>query len=359
MHVIFLAPHFPAGQRRFVTGLKNVGARVTGICDAPLERLDDETKSLLDGYEYVPTVGDEEAVYHAVRPDPGARAVGPPLRGDDREPHAQLRARARAHGIPGLLYEVVERCRDKFLMKNYLRERGIPCARNAAISSASEARQFVQEVGYPVILKPRGGAGAHDTYRLDDARQLAAAIAETGLEQGGRSFVMEEFITGHEGFYDTLTVRWEGRLRSGQPLLPERARGDADPRGLADDRHDESARRVRLQGAQGLRQEGPRADGHHDVAHAHGVVLRSEGPRVQRDRRASAGRELLGRLLLGAQPRSLHGVGARGLLGRHVGSRRRRASGRRAPRDPPDEGRSRAGLPRASTRCSAATATTS
>ena len=28
MHVIFLAPHFPAGQRRFVKGLKNVGARV-------------------------------------------------------------------------------------------------------------------------------------------------------------------------------------------------------------------------------------------------------------------------------------------------------------------------------------------
>ena len=206
MHVIFLAPHFPAGQRRFVKGLKNVGARVTGICDAPLERLDDETKSLLDGYEYVPTVGDEEAVYHAVR---RIQERGPWVHHFEAtiESHMLVCARVRERtGIPGLLYDVVERCRDKFLMKNYLRERGIPCARNAAISSASEARQFIQEVGFPVILKPRGGAGAHDTYRLDDARQLAAAIAETGLEQGGRSFVMEEFITGHEGFYDTLTV---------------------------------------------------------------------------------------------------------------------------------------------------------
>jgi len=47
MHVIFLAPHFPAGQRRFVRGLKNVGARVTGIGDMRPEGLDSELRGLL------------------------------------------------------------------------------------------------------------------------------------------------------------------------------------------------------------------------------------------------------------------------------------------------------------------------
>ena len=35
MHVILLAPHFPANQLSFARGLKAVGARVTGIIDSP------------------------------------------------------------------------------------------------------------------------------------------------------------------------------------------------------------------------------------------------------------------------------------------------------------------------------------
>ena len=57
MHVILVAPHFPSNQRRFVRGLKNVGARVTGIGDAPASVLDAETRSMLDGYEQVPHRG--------------------------------------------------------------------------------------------------------------------------------------------------------------------------------------------------------------------------------------------------------------------------------------------------------------
>ena len=44
MHVILLAPHFPAGQRRFLRALKAVGAGVTGIVDAPLEAIDHEIR---------------------------------------------------------------------------------------------------------------------------------------------------------------------------------------------------------------------------------------------------------------------------------------------------------------------------
>ena len=67
MHVIFVAPHFPAGQRRFVRGLKNVGARVTGIVDVPLERVDSEVMGLLDDVVSVPSVGNEEAMLAAVK----------------------------------------------------------------------------------------------------------------------------------------------------------------------------------------------------------------------------------------------------------------------------------------------------
>ena len=91
-------------------------------------------------------------------------------------------------------------------LKQFLRARGVPCARNADVSTAAEAVQFAKEVGFPIILKPRDGAGAHSTYRIADEADLARAIAETGIAERPLPFTCEEFISGHEGFYDTLTV---------------------------------------------------------------------------------------------------------------------------------------------------------
>jgi len=206
-HVIFVAPHFPAGQRRFVRGLAAAGVRVTGIGDAPAEALDHELRHLLDGYEAVHNVCDEEALYHAVR---RIQQRGPWV---DRleatiESHMLPVARVRARtSIPGLSVEQVTLCRDKFVMKQFLRGRSIPCAANAACSTAAEARAFVAEHGFPVILKPRDGAGAAATYRIDDAGQLERALAEVGLAGGGKGYyTVESFVSGHEGFYDTLTV---------------------------------------------------------------------------------------------------------------------------------------------------------
>jgi formate-dependent phosphoribosylglycinamide formyltransferase (GAR transformylase) len=123
------------------------------------------------------------------------------------EAHMLTTARVRERtGIPGLSVDQVTLCRDKFVMKQFLRERGIPCARNAVVSTAAEAVAFVAEVGYPVILKPRDGAGAHATYRLDSDAELDVALDETGLKTSEQYFTMEEFVSGHEGFFDTLTV---------------------------------------------------------------------------------------------------------------------------------------------------------
>ena len=64
---------------------------------------------------------------------------------------------------------------------------------------------FAAEVGYPLILKPRGAAGASGTQRVDNDRELESAIIAQGLDRGA-SVAVEEFIEGHEGFYDTLTI---------------------------------------------------------------------------------------------------------------------------------------------------------
>ena len=205
MHVILLAPHFPANQLRFLQGLKRVGARVTGILDSPPERVPSQVLALLDDAEVIDNVTSVAQVEGAVR---RVQARGPWVHHLEAtvEAHVLTAALVRERtGIPGLPSAVVERCRDKYTMKAFLMERGFPCARQVAVSSAEEARAGLATLGLPVILKPRDGAGAAGTFRIDSAADLERALPETGLDRGAE-LTMEEFLSGHEGFYDTLTV---------------------------------------------------------------------------------------------------------------------------------------------------------
>ncbi|MFN7940156.1 MAG: ATP-grasp domain-containing protein [Thermoanaerobaculia bacterium] len=204
MHVLFVEPKFPFNQRQFVRGLAEVGARVTGIGEAPIEALDGELKGWLRGYEQVRSVVDEGALADAVRRVQRREWV-------DRleatvEAHIMAAANVReATGIPGTSTRTAYLCRDKPAMKEVLREAGIPCAQSRGVSHPQELRAFAAEIGYPIILKPRSGAGASGTRRIDNERELESAAVEMGLDRG-HSVAAEEFIEGHEGFFDTLTI---------------------------------------------------------------------------------------------------------------------------------------------------------
>jgi biotin carboxylase len=207
MHVIFIAPHFPTNQRNFVRALKEIGCRVTGIIDSPIQYVDSETKSYLDDYEEVQSVTSLEAVTKAVR---AIQKRGPWVHYLEAaiEAHVLVCSRVRELcSIPGLPHAVTELCRDKVIMKKYLRDRGFPVARDAAIDNAKDARKSAKHIGYPLILKPRSGAGASGTYRIDSNKQLEQVIQELHLEKGNSHCTMEQFLTGHEGFFDTITYK--------------------------------------------------------------------------------------------------------------------------------------------------------
>lgn len=204
MHVIFVEAAFPRNQREFVRALRQAGAYVTGISERPWEAIDSELRGWMHAFEHVGSVCNENEMIATVRRIQARGWV-------DRleatvEAHILPTARVRqACGIPGTTVETAWLCRDKPTMKQRLRELGVPCAQSAALETADEAREFVKRVGYPVILKPRDGAGASGTFRCDDDKALEHAIKETWLDRG-RSVAIEEFIEGHEGFYDTISI---------------------------------------------------------------------------------------------------------------------------------------------------------
>ena len=202
--MVFVEPAFPANQREFVRALAEAGATVIGVGERHVNDLDGQLKDWMFHYEQVGSVTDVAAMTDVVR------------RAQDRLWIDRLEATVEAHtlpaaqvreacGIPGTSVRTAWLCRDKPSMKQALREVGVPTAASTAASTAAEVRGFAEQVGYPLILKPRSGAGAADTTQVNSPAELDRVLGYFG-GQGVDSIAVEEFVEGHEGFYDTLTV---------------------------------------------------------------------------------------------------------------------------------------------------------
>jgi len=207
MNIIFVEPSFPYNQREFVRGLHQAGATVIGIGERPQEHLADDIKGWLSHYVQVKSVVHEPSLLRAVQQVQGRVYV-------DRleatvEAHIMAAARVReAAGIPGTSVRTAYLCRDKPAMKDALRKAGIPCAQSTRAQEPDDAREFAQQVGYPLIIKPPAGAGASGTWKVRDANELERVIWECGLADGSE-VAIEEFVEGHEGYLDTLTINGE------------------------------------------------------------------------------------------------------------------------------------------------------
>jgi len=115
-------------------------------------------------------------------------------------------AQVREHlGIPGIGVTTAGNFRDKAQMKSALRAAGVPCARHRLADSAAVAAGFAAEVGFPLVVKPPAGAGAKSTFRLDDAGDLRAWL-DAAPPSPDRLALLEEFLTGEEGSYDSVMI---------------------------------------------------------------------------------------------------------------------------------------------------------
>ena len=202
MNVILIEPFFPNNQRRFALALRNVGATVIGIGEYDENGFDPELRDALSYYYRVPSVVNIDALRTAVAWAQSQVWV------DRMEstveahilPVAQVREEAH---IPGTSVRTAWLCRDKPAMKEALRAAGVRTAASIAADNADQVTDFAQVIGFPIILKPRAAAGASGTVRVDSMAELGAALSGFGDVE---SIAVEEFVSGHEGFYDTLCI---------------------------------------------------------------------------------------------------------------------------------------------------------
>ena len=199
---IFISPNFPTNYWKFCRELKNNGIRVMGIGDKPWEEMTQELKDSLNEYYKVSSLENYDEVYRAV-----AWFIHKFGRVDwiesNNEYWLERDAMLRTDfNVPsGFHVEDLGRIKYKSGMKEYYQKAGIRTARYHIVDNFDSCKAFINEVSYPVIVKPDNGVGANDTYKLSNDGELWSFLNE---KNPNVRYIMEEFVTAEVNSYDAI-----------------------------------------------------------------------------------------------------------------------------------------------------------
>ncbi len=205
---ILISPHFPENFTPFAQRLKEENFQTLGIADVPYEQLTDRLKEALTDYYQVSDMENYQQVYQAV-----AYFAYKYGRIDRIESHNEHWLELDAHlrtdfNVPGYHLTEIPKIRRKSNMKEVFRSIGLPVAKGRVFSDFSDALQLVQELHYPVIIKPDSGVGATDTYKIDHPHDLETFFTTW---QADVPYIMEEFILGEIETFDGIADQ-DGRV---------------------------------------------------------------------------------------------------------------------------------------------------
>jgi biotin carboxylase len=106
-----------------------------------------------------------------------------------------------ALGLPGTPPAVVERTRNKQLMREALAARGFSVIRWAAVTTKEDAIAFAARNDYPFVLKPLDGVGSVGVRRVRSAADLERTF------DGKTTWLAEEYLDGNEYSVESFSFR--------------------------------------------------------------------------------------------------------------------------------------------------------
>ncbi len=202
---IFISPNFPTNYWQFCHELKNNGMNVLGIGDQAYDELMPELKESLDEYYKVGSLENYDEVYRAVAFFAFKYGKIDWLESNNEywlEQDARLRTDFNI--TTGFHLEDIPRIKYKSKMKAYYQKAGITTARYHMVDNFEGCRKFIDEVGYPVVVKPDNGVGASDTYKLSSDQELKDFLAYKYAAHPFAPYIMEEFVHAEVNSYDAI-----------------------------------------------------------------------------------------------------------------------------------------------------------
>ena len=245
MNVIFVSPNFPSTYWNFCDRLRRNGVNVLGIGDAPYDGLAPELRDSLTEYYRVGTLSSYDEVFRATAFFSYKYGKIDWIESMNEywlEQDARLRTDFNVS--TGIQNDQIDFIKEKSLMKKKYLAAGIPTARQFVVSgygsldggeavlmnpdgtaadgtplvrtTLADAKDFIDAVGYPVIVKPNVGVGATNTWKLETDEDLERFYAELPAVP----YVMEEFIEGDIVSYDAITDSRCDPLFESMPVWP-------------------------------------------------------------------------------------------------------------------------------------------
>ncbi|MBM6966857.1 MULTISPECIES: ATP-grasp domain-containing protein [Bacillota] len=201
MNFVYISPSFPKNFYQFCNRLKLNGVTVLAIADTPYDQLSEELKNSIDDYYQV---------YSMENYDEMIKAMGyfifhyghiDWLESNNEywlEQDAKLRTDFNI--TTGIHTNHIEDIKCKSKMKKFYEEAGVKTARYHLVTNLDEGLQFIEKVGYPVVVKPDNGVGAAKTYKISNQDELEKFYQEEHVTQ----YIMEEFVNGLIISYDGI-----------------------------------------------------------------------------------------------------------------------------------------------------------
>ncbi len=200
MNFIFVSPNFPENYWKFCRELKINGVNVLGIGDCPYDNLTNELRSSLNEYYKVSSLENYDEVMRAVAFFTFKYGKIDYIESNNEywlERDAMLRTQ---FNVQGLKTKDMPKIKYKSKMKRYYKKAGIKTARYYLVKSLAGCKKFIEQVGYPVIVKPDNGVGANATYKLKNEEELKNFLKNKQQTQ----YIMEEYIDGEVNSYDAI-----------------------------------------------------------------------------------------------------------------------------------------------------------
>ena len=201
MNFIFISPNFPQSYWNFCQRLKARGVNVLGIGDASYDSLAPELKANLTEYYRVDSLEDYAQAFKAVAFFTWKYGKIDWLESNNEywlETDARLRTDFNI--TTGVQLKDIAKFKSKAAQKIYYAKGNVPTARQHKVTTPEAARAFLEDVGYPVIVKPEVGVGAEATYKVCNDAELEAFFAV----KPAVPYVMEEFVSGVIYSYDAI-----------------------------------------------------------------------------------------------------------------------------------------------------------
>ena len=199
---VYISPQFPDYFYKFVEALKNNGFRVLGIGDDPYENLSPQLKNALTEY-YV--------CYNMDNFDNEVRAV---QYFQDKYGHIDFiesnneywlgkdaKLREIFNVTTGPVGSNIDFYNHKSLMKQGYEKAGVKTARWLIVQDEQQLLDFINEVGYPVFIKPDHGVGAEETFKIKKREDVKVFFVN---KRNDVTYICEQFITGNIVSFDGI-----------------------------------------------------------------------------------------------------------------------------------------------------------